>query len=236
MTTPGTGPPYCDRCGGSTAADDWPEQRDPAHLAHLACRRVRRFEPPRYCTICRRRLIVQVLPDGWRARCSAHGQVGSPNLRNPSATDSDSDSTAPADPSAFTDPLAFDRAHVWHPYAPAIGPDALGGAPTVRLVERAEGVRLHLAGHGPVIDGMSSWWAAVHGYRHPVLDAVATRQLQRMSHVMFGGLTHQPALDLVARLLEAVGVRYASRLPVRLRIGVGRGRREDVPAVPAQPR
>jgi len=91
--------------------------------------------------------------------------------------------------------LAFDRRHVWHPYAtlPA------GSAPL--LVESASGVRLRLADGRELVDGMSSWWAAIHGYRHPVLDAAVRRQLESMSHVMFGGLTHQPAIELARRLV-----------------------------------
>jgi adenosylmethionine---8-amino-7-oxononanoate aminotransferase len=92
--------------------------------------------------------------------------------------------------------LAFDRSHVWHPYSSMTAPGP------VRLVESAEGVRLRIAGHGEVIDGMSSWWCAIHGYRHPVLDAAARDQLGSMSHVMFGGLTHAPAVGLVRRLLD----------------------------------
>ena len=92
--------------------------------------------------------------------------------------------------------LAADRAHVWHPYASMTAPGP------VRLVESAEGVRLRIAGHGEVVDAMSSWWCAIHGYRHPVLDACAQAQLASMSHVMFGGLTHAPAVDLVERLLS----------------------------------
>jgi adenosylmethionine-8-amino-7-oxononanoate aminotransferase len=65
----------------------------------------------------------------------------------------------------------------------------------------ADGVRLQLTGHGEVIDGMSSWWAALHGYRHPVLDAAAHAQLESTSQVMFSGLTHAPAVGLVQRLL-----------------------------------
>jgi adenosylmethionine---8-amino-7-oxononanoate aminotransferase len=92
--------------------------------------------------------------------------------------------------------LALDRAHVWHPYAP------MPGATDPYLVTGADGVRLHLADGRQVIDGMSSWWSAIHGYRHPVLDAAARDQLDQMSHVMFGGLTHEPAVRLVRTLVE----------------------------------
>ncbi|MFD0822958.1 adenosylmethionine--8-amino-7-oxononanoate transaminase, partial [Micromonospora zhanjiangensis] len=92
--------------------------------------------------------------------------------------------------------LAADRAHVWHPYAP------LPPATPPYLVESAAGVRLRLADGRELVDGMSSWWAAIHGYRHPVLDAAVTDQLGRMSHVMFGGLTNEPATRLARDLVE----------------------------------
>ena len=96
--------------------------------------------------------------------------------------------------------LALDRAHVWHPYGP------MPGTATPYVVESAAGVRLRLAepvaGHRELVDGMSSWWAAVHGYRHPVLDEAVRDQLGRMSHVMFGGLTHEPAVRLAATLVD----------------------------------
>lgn len=102
--------------------------------------------------------------------------------------------TAPADL------LALDRAHVWHPYGP------MPGRTDPLVVESASGVRLRLAepahGHDELIDGMSSWWSAIHGYNHPVLNAAAHGQLDRMSHVMFGGLTHAPAVRLAAKLVE----------------------------------
>src|SRR3954471_5556190 len=94
------------------------------------------------------------------------------------------------------DVLGVDRAHVWHPYA------AAGSGPPVHEVVSAAGVRLTLADGREVIDGMSSWWSAIHGYRHPVLDAAVTTQLGRMSHVMFGGLTHAPAVELACTLVD----------------------------------
>jgi len=90
--------------------------------------------------------------------------------------------------------LDLDRRHVWHPYGP------MPGRMEPLVVESAEGVRLRLADGRDLVDGMSSWWAAIHGYRHPVLDAAAAAQLSRMSHVMFGGLTHEPAVRLCSRL------------------------------------
>ncbi|GAA0575349.1 adenosylmethionine--8-amino-7-oxononanoate transaminase [Paractinoplanes ferrugineus] len=92
--------------------------------------------------------------------------------------------------------LALDRAHVWHPYGP------MPGRSDPYLVESARGVRLRLFDGREIVDGMSSWWAAIHGYRHPVLDAALAEQAGRMSHVMFGGLTHQPAIDLASTLVE----------------------------------
>ncbi|MEU5546440.1 adenosylmethionine--8-amino-7-oxononanoate transaminase [Streptomyces sioyaensis] len=96
--------------------------------------------------------------------------------------------------------LALDRQHVWHPYGP------MPGRAAPLLVESASGVRLRLAepveGQDELVDGMSSWWSAVHGYNHPVLNDAAHGQLGRMSHVMFGGLTHEPAVRLAKRLVD----------------------------------
>jgi adenosylmethionine-8-amino-7-oxononanoate aminotransferase len=84
---------------------------------------------------------------------------------------------------------------VWHPYGSL--PAALPSLPVVS----AEGVRLRLADGRELIDGMASWWCAIHGYRHPALDAAVSEQLGRMAHVMFGGLTHEPAIALAERLI-----------------------------------
>jgi adenosylmethionine-8-amino-7-oxononanoate aminotransferase len=93
------------------------------------------------------------------------------------------------------DLLRFDREHLWHPYTSLVEPQP------VEPVVSAEGVRLRLADGSELVDGMSSWWAAIHGYRHPALDAALRAQLDRMAHVMFGGLTHEPAVALARRLV-----------------------------------
>ncbi|MDV8002199.1 adenosylmethionine--8-amino-7-oxononanoate transaminase [Rhodococcus sp. IEGM 1408] len=143
--------------------------------------------------------------------------------------------TAPAavdpvvvDPTAL---LAADAEHVWHPY---------GGFPATTEplpVVSAEGVRLRLADGRELIDGMSSWWAAIHGYRHPHLDAAAHRQIDTMSHVMFGGLTHAPAVELATRLARmapgglnkvfladsgSVSVEVAAKMAIQYQRSLGR--------------
>ncbi len=91
--------------------------------------------------------------------------------------------------------LDIDKAHVWHPYS------AMGSDSPVYPVASADGVRLKLTDGRELIDGMSSWWCAIHGYNHPEMNRALEAQIQKMSHVMFGGLTHQPAVELAAQLV-----------------------------------
>ncbi|WP_085874802.1 MULTISPECIES: adenosylmethionine--8-amino-7-oxononanoate transaminase [unclassified Nocardioides] len=130
--------------------------------------------------------------------------------------------------------LAFDREHVWHPYTSMTEP-----APT-RLVTGANGVRLRMADGAELVDGMSSWWAAIHGYNHPVLNAALHAQVDAYAHVMFGGLTHEPAIRLAQRLVDltpaglehvfladsgSVSVEVALKMVLQYQRGVGRPER-----------
>ena len=135
--------------------------------------------------------------------------------------------------------LERDRGLVWHPYAALDGPSpyaVLEASGTRLVLESAEGVRYD------VIDAMSSWWCAIHGYRHPVLDAALREQAARFSHVMFGGLTHEPAVRLAEQLVElapgplrhvffadsgSVSVEVALKLAVQYQAAAGHpGRRQ----------
>ena len=93
------------------------------------------------------------------------------------------------------DMLAADRAHVWHPYS------AVGSEAPIFPVGSADGVRIRLVDGRELVDGMASWWCAIHGYNHPVLNQAIENQLRHMAHVMFGGLTHRPAIELAKQLV-----------------------------------
>lgn len=92
--------------------------------------------------------------------------------------------------------IEFDQRHIWHPYTSMTKP-----LPAY-AVESASGVMLQLADGRQLVDGMSSWWAAIHGYNHPQLNQAAVEQIGKMSHVMFGGITHPSAIALSRRLVE----------------------------------
>ncbi|MBF0263992.1 MAG: adenosylmethionine--8-amino-7-oxononanoate transaminase [Gammaproteobacteria bacterium] len=92
--------------------------------------------------------------------------------------------------------LTWDKEHIWHPYSSLKSPNS------TFYIQSANGVNLQLDNGLKLIDGMSSWWAAIHGYNHPVLNQALIEQSKNMSHVMFGGLTHQPAIDLSKKLIE----------------------------------
>jgi adenosylmethionine-8-amino-7-oxononanoate aminotransferase len=95
-----------------------------------------------------------------------------------------------------TDWLDYDKAHIWHPYTSMTKPNP------VYPIASAKGVYLQLEDGRLLIDGMSSWWAAIHGYNHPALNLAITEQVEKMAHVMFGGLTHQPAVNLARKLID----------------------------------
>jgi len=98
--------------------------------------------------------------------------------------------------SISSEQIQYDQQHIWHPYSSMINP------PEAYPVVSAQGVRLQLADGRELIDGMASWWSVIHGYNNAELNAAAHGQIDKMSHVMFGGITHQPAIDLCRQLVE----------------------------------
>lgn len=130
---------------------------------------------------------------------------------------------------------ATDQQHIWHPYS------AMQSGLPVYKVESANDVRLKLADGRELIDGMSSWWCAIHGYNHPVINAALQTQIQKMSHVMFGGLTHEPAIELTKQLLDitsdslqsvfysdsgSVAVEVAMKMAIQYNHAIGQPKRQ----------
>ncbi len=135
------------------------------------------------------------------------------------------------------DLLEYDREHIWHPYSSMKDP-----LPAYYVVS-AKGVRLTLGDGREVIDGMSSWWAAIHGYNHPRLNRAIRDQIGDMSHVMFGGLTHRPAVELAALLIDmtpaplqkvffsdsgSVSVEVAIKMAIQYWHALGRGKKQKL--------
>ena len=128
------------------------------------------------------------------------------------------------------DLLEFDRRHIWHPYASIASP------PPVRLVKAAHGTELELADGRTLIDAVSSWWCVAHGHRHPAIVEAIRRQAERLPHVMFGGLTHEPAIELAQRLVAimppgldrvffadsgSIAVEVAAKMAVQYQVALG---------------
>ncbi|MCT4554022.1 MAG: adenosylmethionine--8-amino-7-oxononanoate transaminase [Pelagimonas sp.] len=128
-------------------------------------------------------------------------------------------------------PLEFDARHLWHPYTNVLNPGPM------HLITGAEGVWLTREDGGKMIDGMSSWWCAIHGHRHPAITGAMARQLETLPHVMFGGLTHEPAVALGQQMINllpdgmdrifycdsgSVSIEVALKMAVQYQMAMGR--------------
>lgn len=137
-------------------------------------------------------------------------------------------------------PLEYDRAYIWHPYA------SLKNPPPVRFVERAEGLELVLEDGRRLIDSVSSWWCVAHGHNHPEIVDAIRRQSSKLSHVMFGGFTHGPAVELAQKLAEiapaglnrvffadsgSIAVEVACKMAVQYHVALGRPERSRILAL-----
>ena len=138
-------------------------------------------------------------------------------------------------------PIDYDRARIWHPYAP-LGPNA----PRVRMADSAEGLEIVLDDGRRLIDAVSSWWCVAHGHRHPAIVEAMRRQAEKMPHVMFGGFTHEPAVELARRLAEiappgldrvffadsgSISVEVAAKMAVQYQNALGRPERNRLLAL-----
>ena len=132
-------------------------------------------------------------------------------------------------------PIAFDRQHVWHPY------DHPKKSADTYLIQHAEGVHLHLDDGSKLIDAMSSWWCVIHGYNQPDINQAVKEQVEQFSHVMFGGLTHEPGIQLAQTLLDlkdgyfdqvffadsgSVAVEVAMKMALQYQCAVGQARKQ----------
>ena len=138
-------------------------------------------------------------------------------------------------------PLEYDKARIWHPYAP------LGSnAPRVRMAEHAEGLEIVLDDGRRLVDSVSSWWCVAHGHRHPAIIEAMRRQAEKLPHVMFGGFTHGPAVELAQRLAKiappgldrvffadsgSISVEVAAKMAVQYQNALGRPKRNRLVAL-----
>ncbi|MGN0846180.1 MAG: aminotransferase class III-fold pyridoxal phosphate-dependent enzyme, partial [Kiritimatiellia bacterium] len=137
-------------------------------------------------------------------------------------------------------PLEYDRAHIWHPYA------SLGNPPPVQYAKSASGVEIELADGAKLLDAVSSWWCVAHGHNHPVIVEAIRRQSEKLCHVMFGGFTHDPAIELAERLAAfappgldrvffadsgSISVEVAAKMAVQYQTALGHPERNKLVAL-----